>query len=89
MSNIMAECKYVVSRLSGPAFLDVQHVVIRPQRDCICSRQATSLSKLDGPGADKEAVSQQLATVQQQVEQVRGENEELRTFFQEALQASV
>ncbi len=85
----MAECKYVVSRLSGPAFLDVQHVVIRPQRDCICSRQATSLSKLDGPGADKEAVSQQLATVQQQVEQVRGENEELRTFFQEALQASV
>jgi len=47
------------------------------------------LSKLDGPGADKEAVSQQLATVQQQVEQVRGENEELRTFFQETLQASV
>lgn len=47
---------------------------------------ATVLSKLDGPGADKEAVSQQLATVQQQVEQVRGENEELRTFFQEALQ---
>jgi len=54
----------------------------------LCSWQATSLSKLDGPGADKEAVSQQLATVQQQVEQVRGENEELRTFFQEALQAS-
>lgn len=46
------------------------------------------MSKLDGPGADKEAVSQQLATVQQQIEQVRGENEELRTFFQEALQAS-
>ncbi|DBA70500.1 TPA: hypothetical protein ACH3X2_011901 [Trebouxia sp. C0005] len=47
---------------------------------------ATGVSKLDGPGADKEAVSQQLATVQQQIEQVRGENEELRTFFQEALQ---
>ena len=85
----MAECRYVVSCLKSPAFLDVQHVVIRSQRDCICSRQATSLSKLDGPGPDKEAVSQQLATVQQQVEQVRGENEELRTFFQEALQASV
>jgi hypothetical protein len=68
--------------------LDVQHAVIRQQQGCICSWQATGVSKLDGPGADKEAVSQQLATVQQQVEQVRGENEELRTFFQEALQAS-
>ena len=51
-----------------------------------CVWQATGLNKLDGPGADKEAVSQQLAAVQQQVEQVGGENDELRTFFQEALQ---
>ena len=46
------------------------------------------LNKLDGQSTDKEAVAQQLATVQQQVEQVKGENEELRNFFQEALHVS-
>lgn len=46
------------------------------------------MSKLDGQGTDKEAVAQQLAAVQQQVEQVKGENEELRNFFQEALHVS-
>ncbi|KAL3149281.1 hypothetical protein ABBQ32_002097 [Trebouxia sp. C0010 RCD-2024] len=46
---------------------------------------ANGLEKLEGQGTDKEAVAQQLAAVQQQVEQVKGENEELRTFFQEAL----
>lgn len=50
--------------------------------------QADGLDKLEGPGTDKEAVAQQLAAVQQQVEQVKGENEELRTFFQEALHVS-
>lgn len=47
---------------------------------------ATGLNKLDGQSGDKQAVSQQLVAVQQQVEQVKGENEELRGFFQEALQ---
>lgn len=50
--------------------------------------QANGLEKLEGQGTDKEAVAQQLAAVQQQVEQVKGENEELRTFFQEALNVS-
>lgn len=50
--------------------------------------QATGVSKLDGQGTDKEAVAQQLAAVHQQVEQVKGENEELRNFFQEALHVS-
>lgn len=46
------------------------------------------LNKLDGQSTDKEAVAQQLATVQQQVESVNKENEELRNFFQEALHVS-
>ena len=55
---------------------------------CGIALQATGLNKLEGQSGDKQAVSQQLVAVQQQVEQVKGENEELRGFFQEALQVS-
>lgn len=47
------------------------------------------MNKLDGQGPDKEAVTQQFAAVQQRVEQVKAENDELRNFFQEALQVSL
>lgn len=64
--------------MTGPAVLSAKQAHL----------QATGLDKLDGQGTDKEAVTQQLLAVQQQVEQVKGENEELRTFFQEALHVS-
>ena len=56
---------------------------------CAANLQATSLEKLNGLGPDKEVIHQQLVAVQQQVQQVKGENEELRTFFQEAVQVII
>lgn len=40
-------------------------------------------------GASESGLAQQLDTVAQQVEQVKGENDELRAFFQEALQVQL
>lgn len=47
--------------------------------------QANRVSQSDGSGDS--SFSQQLGDVKQQVDQVKGENDDLRSFFQEALQA--
>ena len=49
--------------------------------------QAERVTQVEG--ASESGLAQQLDTVTQQVDQVKGENEELRTFFQEAMQVQL
>ena len=49
--------------------------------------QAERVTQVEG--ASESGLAQQLDTVTQQVDQVKGENEELRAFFQEAMQVQL
>lgn len=49
--------------------------------------QAERVTQVEG--ASESGLAHQLETVTQQVEQVKGENDELRAFFQEALQVNL